>query len=112
MARMTASKTSPPKFVEPWHAEVFALTLELSDNGHFSWVEWTETFGARLRAAAVADGPLDGSNYYDVWLETLEGVLVTKGLVRTCDMASMREAWKAAYLSTPHGAPVRLSQNR
>ncbi len=108
MARMTASKTSPPKFEEPWHADVFALTMELSDNGHFSWVEWTATLGSHLQAAAESGGPGDGSNYYDVWLDALEELLVKKKFVSPDDMTVMRDAWVSAYLETPHGAPVRL----
>lgn len=108
MARMTASKTSPPKFLEPWHADVFALTMELSDNGHFSWVEWTATLGGHLQAAAECGGPDDGSNYYDVWLDALEDLLVEKKLLSVGDMSIMRDAWANAYLSTPHGSPVQL----
>jgi len=107
-AGMTASKSAPQAFAEPWHAEVFALTMDLSDNGHFTWSEWTKAFGARLKAAAVAGGPTDGSDYYDVWLETLETFLAEKNLLTPAAVTAARDAWADAYRSTPHGAPVQL----
>jgi nitrile hydratase accessory protein len=104
-------------FAEPWHASVFALTVQLSRAGHFSWTEWSERFGAQLRRAAAADGStddgrpmpeVDSPTYYDVWLETLESMLLHRGLASTDDLAKLKEAWTEAYLHTPHGQPVVL----
>ena len=97
-------------FAEPWHAQVFAITVTLSEEGHFAWPEWAERFGAGLKRAAEAGGPRDGSDYYDVWLETLEGMLVERGLASAGSLTELKEAWTEAYLSTPHGAPVKLKR--
>ena len=111
MASMTASRTEPASFKEPWHAELFALTMELSDNGHFTWVAWTEHFGAALRAASEIGGPQDGSNYYDVWLTALEEMLVAKNLASRDTLASLKAQWRASYEHTPHGEPVTLQRS-
>jgi hypothetical protein len=37
-----------PVFAEPWQAQVFALAVRLSAQGHFTWKEWT---------AGLADEP-------------------------------------------------------
>lgn len=99
-------------FDEPWQAALFALTVALSEAGHFGWPDWTRAFGATLarhRAARVGDRPLDGgADYYAAWLETLEALLDRAGLARRDEAARMRERWQAAYLATPHGRPVRL----
>jgi len=29
-----------PVFAAPWQAQVFALAVKLSEQGHFSWQEW------------------------------------------------------------------------
>jgi hypothetical protein len=29
-----------PVFAEPWQAQAFALAVELSAKGHFTWKEW------------------------------------------------------------------------
>jgi nitrile hydratase accessory protein len=104
-------------FCEPWQAQVFALAVQLSEAGHFTWTEWSEHFGAHLKAAAAARGPLDeftpmpavdSPEYYDVWLDALESLLVQRGLARAGELAELKEAWTEAYLQTPHGMPVEL----
>lgn len=96
-------------FAEPWQAEVFALTVALSEAGLFTWPNWTEAFGATLKrhgAARALDGNAD---YYAAWLETLEALLDGKGLAPKPLAAEMRDRWEAVYLSTPHGKPVRIA---
>ena len=105
---LTADGGDGPVFAEPWHAQVFAITVKLSEEGHFSWPEWSEAFGAALRRAAAAGGPSDGSDYYDVWLQTLEEMLRARGLAAAEDLGALKQAWTEAYLRTPHGQPVRL----
>lgn len=99
-----------PVFAEPWHAQLFAITVRLSEAGHFDWPEWAERFAARLKAASEAGAPKDGSAYFDVWLETLEALLGEKGLTGAEDLAALKAAWTQAYLDTPHGKPVRLNR--
>ena len=95
-------------FAEPWHAEVFALTVSLSQAGHFTWPEWADCFGAGLQKAAASGGPEDGSDYWDVWLVSLETILATREVAGQDELSVLRDAWEKAYLSTPHGAPVSL----
>ena len=116
-----ASSSGPERvFSEPWHAHVFALTVKLSELGHFSWTEWSEHFGARLRDAAAQDGSahdhrpmpeVDSPTYYNVWLDALESLLIQRRLARPEDLAHLKESWTAAYLETPHGQPVVLRNN-
>lgn len=97
-------------FAEPWHAQVFALTTALNEAGHFTWAEWTESFGAAL-VRHRGDEPIDGGEaYYAAWLEALEELLAHRGLVDPARAEATRAAWEAAYLATPHGQPVRLDQ--
>jgi nitrile hydratase accessory protein len=107
-------------FGEPWHAHVFALAVNLSQAGHFTWSEWGQYFGAHLRRAAAADGSaadtrpmpkVDSTTYYNVWLDTLESLLIQRGLASAADLAELKGAWTEAYLHTPHGMPVELGGN-
>jgi nitrile hydratase accessory protein len=104
-------------FVEPWHAHVFTFAVKLSEAGHFTWAEWTKRFGANLKNAAACDASaddrklmpeVDNKRYYDVWLDTLEGMLTERGLTTADDLVALKEAWTQAYLHTPHGMPVKL----
>jgi nitrile hydratase accessory protein len=99
---------APAAFDDPWQAQLFALTVALTDLGHISWSDWTRAFGATLRRHG-ATRPLDGSaDYYAAWLETFENVLDQTGLGPLAEAAAARLAWENAYLATPHGQPVRL----
>jgi nitrile hydratase accessory protein len=93
-----------PVFAEPWQAQVFALAVQLSDRGYFTWTEWAETLGAELRAA----GEDDGSRYYEAWLRALERLSLAKGLTDAGALDSRAAAWADAYRRTPHGQPVEL----
>ena len=110
LAALPLQDEAQPAFAEPWHAQVFAITVKLSAEGHFAWPEWAEQFGAGLKRAAEAGGPSDGSDYYDVWLETLESLLLERSLATAEDLTELKQAWTEAYLSTPHGAPVALKR--
>ncbi|MCC7322139.1 MAG: nitrile hydratase accessory protein [Rubellimicrobium sp.] len=99
---------APGQFDDPWQAQVFALTVALSEAGHFSWPDWTAAFGATLKRHG-ADRELDGGeDYFNAWLETLEVLLDRTGLAERGAVLALKDAWAAAYLSTPHGQPVRL----
>lgn len=97
-----------PVFDAPWHAQVFALTVHLNESGQFTWADWAARFGATLRRHGVARDLNGGEDYFAAWLETLEGFLAEMGLAHAGDLSALRDAWEAAYLRTPHGAPVRL----
>ena len=94
-----------PVFAEPWQAQAFALAVQLSEAGYFTWTEWSETLGAELRAA----GQDDGTRYYESWLRALERLSLAKGLTDTAALDTRTEAWADAYRRTPHGRPVELS---
>jgi nitrile hydratase accessory protein len=98
-----------PVFEAPWHAQVFALTVHLNEAGHFVWGAWAERFGATLKRHGLTRELNGGEDYFAAWLETLEGFLDETGMAAPSDLAVLRDAWEAAYLSTPHGAPVKLA---
>jgi nitrile hydratase accessory protein len=97
-----------PVFAEPWQAQAFALTVQLSGAGCFSWPEWADELAAVLREAAADDLRDDGSHYYEYWLVALERLCLAKGLTDVSSLDQRRTAWADAYLQTPHGRPVEL----
>jgi nitrile hydratase accessory protein len=92
-------------FEAPWQAQAFAITLQLHEQGAFSWSEWAEALSRELKAAGPTD---DGSRYYEHWLAALERLVAAKSLARPDALSSRKQAWEAAYLRTPHGKPVTL----
>ena len=98
-----------PVFEAPWHAQLFALTVALNEAGHFLWPDWAARFGATLRRRGAATELNGGDDYFEAWLETLEAVLQELGTTEAAEIAAMTQAWREAYLSTPHGEPVALA---
>ena len=98
------SDETGPVFAEPWQAQAFALAVQLSEAGYFTWTEWSETLGAELRAA----GEDDGSRYYETWLRALERLSLSKGLTNAAALDARTAAWEDAYRRTAHGQPVEL----
>jgi nitrile hydratase accessory protein len=95
-------------FAQPWHAQAFALAVSLSEQGHFTWKEWTAALADELEAAVDRGEPDDGSCYYEHWLAALERLVTAKGLSNPTAMRERKEAWADAYRHTPHGKPVEL----
>ena len=99
-----------PTFEAPWQAQAFALTVHLQERGLFTWTEWSEALGAERRRSAEAHIADDTEQYYHDWLRALEGLLTSCGRVTEDELALFRQAWIAAYDSTPHGQPVHLDK--
>lgn len=74
-----------PVFSAPWEAQAFAIAVQLSKAGHFTWGRWVETFSKALptfEARGVYDpADDDGRHYYEVWLATLEQLVFETGML-------------------------------
>jgi nitrile hydratase accessory protein len=103
-----AGPQAEPVFAEPWQASAFALTVRLSEAGHFTWQEWTATLAAALAERAARDAAGDGAGYWAAWLAALERLATDKSLADAAALALRRDEWARAYRSTPHGQPVSL----
>jgi len=97
-----------PVFAEPWEAQAFALAVKLSEQGIFTWKEWTTALAEELKAAADRGEPDDGSRYYHHWQTALERLVTEKGLTDRSSLDERKAAWADAYRHTPHGKPVEL----
>lgn len=97
-----------PAFEEPWHAQLFALTVHLNEAGHFNWPEWAGAFAETLKEHGLSKELNGGDDYFNAWITTLERFLKAKGMAEAGEIAELKAAWEAACLSTPHGDPVRL----
>ena len=95
-------------FDEPWHAEVFAVTVHLSERNLFSWAEWTEALGEQISKVSLRRY-IDGSDdYYNLWLQVLIDLISTKGITDAATILDVQNCWADAYRNTPHGKPVKL----
>ena len=95
-------------FAEPWQAQAFAIAVQLSAQGYFTWKEWAATLADELKAAADRGEPDDGTHYYEHWLAALERLVTSKNLTDDEALRARKQEWKDAYRDTPHGKPVAL----
>ena len=102
------SDAGGPVFAEPWQAQAFALAVQLSKQGYFTWQEWTAALADELKTAADRGHVDDGSRYYEHWLAALERLIAAKSLSNSSELLARKEAWADAYRHTPHGKPVAL----
>jgi nitrile hydratase accessory protein len=98
-----------PVFDEPWQAQALALAFNLMGQGVFSNSQWSEALGAELANAKARGDPDDPQTYYRSVLAALENLLETDGRITAGTLGSRTEAWRRAYLNTPHGQPVELT---
>jgi nitrile hydratase accessory protein len=101
-----------PIFAEPWQAQAFALAVDLSRAGHFTWPEWAALLGEVLAEAAGSGAPDDGSLYWVHWQTALERMVLARRLSSADALDARTEAWREAYRTTPHGKPVALPPAR
>ena len=101
-----------PVFAAPWEASAFALAVRLSGEGYFTWGEWAATLSEEIRAAQREGDPDQGDTYYRHWLRALERLCRARGLVSEVEASDRKDAWRRAFLNTPHGKPVELGPNQ
>ena len=94
---------TPATYDEPWQAELMATVFALQEHGIVDARAMTDALAARRRT----DRP-DGNRYFEDVLEALEEVLANSTGIDAGVIGERMVAWRAAYLATPHGKPVRL----
>ncbi len=97
-----------PVFAEPWHAQVFAMALELHQGGLFEWSEWSAMLGEEIQKAQRAGDPDVGDTYYNHWLNALERMLRCKGVAEVGELENLQSRWEEAARLTPHGEPISI----
>ncbi len=102
-------KGQAPVFEQPWHAQVFALTVALHEAGCFSWPEWAGYLSAAIAQAQAQGDPDRGDTYYRHWLQALERLVLDKSLADPLALTSLRQAWRVAAERAAHGEPIRLA---
>ena len=98
-----------PVFDEGWQAQVLALAFNLVERGQFTSVQWSHALGAELVNASERGEADNSATYYQAVLRALEGLLDSQQGLSNTALDERTEAWREAYLRTPHGQPVTLA---
>lgn len=107
-----ASVDGAAAFDEPWQAEALAIADTLVRNGMFSAGSWSQALGGALRQAEASGAIDDQQTYYQCVLTALEGLIAQHSEIDRPAMTAKRDDWEQAYLSTPHGQPVKLEAQK
>ena len=90
---------SNKNFSEPWHANLFALTISLSESGVFSWPEWVSAFSSNLAKNKIKDNY--SKDYFSIWFFSLEEVLLRKNQI---SKENLREVFEELVLAQNESA--------
>lgn len=110
MLKPLASRDGEPVFDEAWQAQALAIADTLVQNGLFSAADWSRALGDELQRAEADGAADDQQTYYRCVLGALEALVARHSEIDLEAMQGMRRDWEQAYLSTPHGQPVRLAR--
>ena len=81
------------RFNEPWEAKAFAMVVELSRAGCFTWSEWVDCFSREVAAATDIERRGDTPpSYYLQWLTAAEKLLILKGVTSDAQLRAKRFA--------------------
>lgn len=89
------SLPSSQAFKEPWHAQLFAITIALHEGGIMSWTEWSNLLAKEIEARAPVPGADPEDEYYGSWQAALERFLQSRDLVEGSELKATLDRRKA-----------------
>ena len=88
---MTLSLTDCPHrhFDEPWHLQLYAITIALLEKRIIDWKEWSDWLYAELAEQASIAAVDEEEDYYNCWRAALEKILRDRQLLSSSDIRKM-----------------------
>lgn len=74
-------------FQAPWEGRAFGMAVALNEKGEYQWNEFRSSL-----VSAIASG---GPEYYENWLDALQSVLESRGLVTPDEVATRAAEYQA-----------------
>ena len=106
--RPLARRDDEPVFDEPWQAQALGLAFTLAERGVFTPAEWSKALGAEHRRLLGDGAPDTPQTYYEAVVAALERLVNENDAASPETIEKRTQAWRSAYLNTPHGKPVLL----
>ncbi|HEX6488593.1 MAG TPA: nitrile hydratase accessory protein [Candidatus Dormibacteraeota bacterium] len=79
-------------FTAPWEGRAFGMALALRAHQPYPWEELRALLERRIKAAGPED---DGSQYYELWVASLEELLGRRGLLDEDELERRTEEYLA-----------------
>jgi nitrile hydratase accessory protein len=83
--------------------------VHLFKSGAFEWSQWVEVMSEEIKATPARLGERVNDAYYRQWAAAFETLIGQLGIADPVAISQRAEQWRQAYLHTPHGAAVALS---
>ena len=83
-------------FEKPWHGQVFAITVYLSENKIFKWSEFSDFLAKEIKKDnnMTRNGSDD---YFYSWVKALERLLIKKKITNTPKIVTVKNIWSSAF---------------
>ena len=95
-------------FEKPWHGQIFAITVSLSENKVFEWSEFSKSLAEQIKIDKT-EKQNGSDDYFFSWIKALENLIINKNVVDQSNLNITKQKWKDAFLATPHGHPVKIN---
>ena len=95
-------------FEKPWHGQIFAITVSLSENKVFEWSEFSKALADQIKIDKT-EKQNGSDDYFFSWIKALENLIIKKNVVDQSNLNITKQKWKDAFLATPHGQPVKIN---
>jgi nitrile hydratase accessory protein len=77
----------------------------------FTWTEWVDEFSAEINRAPRRTDETVTESYYRQWLTTVSQMIDRHAGLSSDTVDERHEQWRLAYLGTPHGQPIELTNH-
>ena len=104
---MITSKLQEKHFQNPWHAQIFAITVSLSEKKVFEWSEFSDFLAHEIKMDNNQSRNCS-DDYFNSWLKALEKLLIKKKITSFPRIVEIKNLWSSAFLNTPHGKPFKI----
>ena len=95
-------------FEKPWHGQIFAITVFLSENKIFEWSEFSKVLSDQIKIDKT-EKQNGSDDYFFSWIKALENLMIKKDIVDQSYLNITKQKWKDAFLTTQHGQPVKIN---
>ena len=95
-------------FEKPWHGQIFAITVSLSENKVFEWSEFSKALSEQIKMDKT-EKQNGSDDYFFSWIKALENLIIKKNVVDQLNLNLTKQKCKNAFLTTPHGHPVKIN---
>ena len=89
-----------PVFAEPWEAQLFALVVELHQQGCFSWTEWAARLSVEIEKRRQNQEADWGDTYYELWLKTIKQLLIEKSVTSKSEIDRKSTRLNSSHVRT------------